>query len=1195
MFASIVRFELAYQLRRPSTYLYGVLLFAFGFWMISANEWNAPSRMKANAPFTIAEILVNMTMIAQVVTAAFVGLSVLRDFDLGAHELFFSTPITKRSYLGGRFVGAVLVLALMFALLPLGMAIGSVMPWVEGAKYQPFVLWHYVSPYLVLVLPTVLAIGALFFAVGVTTRSQLAVYVTGFALLMADVVVDTFRTDTAKDAVKVFTDPFGSASFYLVTRYWTITEKNELTVPLAGAMLQNRVFVLALAAAFVAIAFAVFRFDTFPRSLRRARARMIADDAGSASIPSLKVPTHRRTYSWVRDAYASTTFSFAWIARSIPFLSIATIAMIGLGLNAWDMTKGSAPRHPLTYLMAENVTGMMSLFTLLLVTLYAGELVWHDRQVKAAELADSLPTSSSATMLGRVVGLLGVVAALYAVTVATSVAAQAVSGHRPLEVPVYLQFVYLTEFPRVASLVLMAFFLHTVVNNKYVGHLVMIASIIAVVTFDGYGWEHRLYQPGATPAFVYSDMNGFGPYVPKLAWYAAYWLSFGTMLLVVANLFVVRGSEIPARARLALARTRLTRKGLVAGVAALSATAGCAATIFYQTNVVQEYTTRDAQLDQQALYERTFRSYRELPQPTLAHATLRLDVEPERLSQALRGQLTYINVSGRPIDTLFLSSRRVRPGHPAPVDSLRFDRAVEELSGSNRKLGVRLYRLRQPLKAGETLLVSFATRDTARGFSNGRGNISVARNGTFTSANSGISFGYNRDAEISDVDERKKRKLDGKPGALPPLADSATVRDDHVPETFHLIVSTAPDQIAVAPGTRTREWTEDGRRFFEFRGDSVTALSVPVMSARYAERKDWWVNPAGGDSVAISIFYHPAHAYNVDRMVRSVQRSLDYFTKAWGPYQFSQFRVLEYPRYEDLALAYAATIPYSEAAGFISQVRKGNDAVDGPFSITAHEMAHQWWGLQVRRAPLEGSRMLNETLAQYGELVVFEREYGELPTRTRRGQMMDNYLNGRSREARAEHPIARNQGQGYLVYAKGGVAMYALADYIGKDRVDSALRGYIADNKSSTRRSNTARLLDRFRAVTPDSLKHVIGDLFETITVFENRADSAAYTRRGDGKFVVRAWFNARKLRADSVGVETAIPMNDLVDVAVLGPPSPDDPLGKRLYFAKHRITSGANRFEFVVDQQPAKAGIDPYRKLIDRISTDNVTEVRVR
>jgi ABC-2 type transport system permease protein len=68
--------------------------------------------------------------------------------------------------------------------------------------------------------------------------------------------------------------------------------------------------------------------------------------------------------------------------------------------------------------------------------------------------------------------------------------------------------------------------------------------------------------------------------------------------------------------------------------------------------------------------------------------------------------------------------------------------------------------------------------------------------------------------------------------------------------------------------------------------------------------------------------------------------------------------------------------------------------------------------------------------------------------------------------------------------------------------------------------------------------------------------------------------------------------MNDFVDIGVFAPGTGDG-LGAPLYLQRHRIRSGKQTIRVTVPREPARAGIDPWRKLIDRERDDNVVEVK--
>ncbi|MFT5765319.1 MAG: ABC-2 type transport system permease protein, partial [Saprospiraceae bacterium] len=274
----------------------------------------------------------------------------------------------------------------------------------------------------------------------------------------------------------------------------------------------------------------------------------------------------------------------------------------------------------------------------------------------------------------------------------------------------------------------------------------------------------------------------------------------------------------------------------------------------------------------------------------------------------------------------------------------------------------------------------------------------------------------------------------------------------------------------------------------------------------------------------------------------------------------------------------------SEDMGFIMDI--GEDDIDFPFYVTAHEVGHQWWAHQVTEANVKGNAMLSETMAQYSALMVMKNTY---PTEMMQKFLkfeMNSYLRGRSREQKKEQPLEFVERQGYIHYRKGAVVMYALQDYISEDSVNLALQRCIKDwAYREDQYITSADLLEYFREVTPDSLQYIIKDMFETITLFENRTTEATYEKAGDA-YQVNLDISSIKYRADSLGNESPIEVNDWIDIGVYA----EDENGKDkiLYLKKHKINQKEMHFEILVDEKPTKAGIDPINKMIDRNPDDN-------
>ncbi len=131
--------------------------------------------------------------------------------------------------------------------------------------------------------------------------------------------------------------------------------------------------------------------------------------------------------------------------------------------------------------------------------------------------------------------------------------------------------------------------------------------------------------------------------------------------------------------------------------------------------------------------------------------------------------------------------------------------------------------------------------------------------------------------------------------------------------TYHTVVSTSADQIAIAPGYLQRQWQADGRNFFEYSMGSTHILDFfAYLSGRYQTRKEIYHGP-GGD-VSLELYYDPAHTYDVDDMTASSRAGLDYYERIYSPFQFTQFRILEFPLATALSLSpFPIPFPYSEA------------------------------------------------------------------------------------------------------------------------------------------------------------------------------------------------------------------------------------------------------------------------------------------
>jgi len=67
------------------------------------------------------------------------------------------------------------------------------------------------------------------------------------------------------------------------------------------------------------------------------------------------------------------------------------------------------------------------------------------------------------------------------------------------------------------------------------------------------------------------------------------------------------------------------------------------------------------------------------------------------------------------------------------------------------------------------------------------------------------------------------------------------------------------------------------------------------------------------------------------------------------------------------------------------------------------------------------------------------------------------------------------------------------------------------------------------------------------------------------------------------------MPLNDFIDIGLF---TGKKITGTVLHSKKEKLPRQKQTFEILLDQMPARAGIDPQNKLIDRVADDNMIDV---
>jgi len=1191
MFLEFFFFELKLRFKSVATYCYFALWIVIAFSTVAAEGFGPAGigKILLNGPYVTEQMDVTMTFFGSIIIAAIFGTSILRDFQRDTYQIIFTKPITKLAYLGGHWAGSLVTTLFVFLGLPLGEILGCFAPWADHARIAPIDVPMLAYHYAVLIAPQIFFLGTVFFLVAALTRKVIVVYLQGVALFIVYLIgfISVQQTRSLNPFWPSVFDPVGMILMRSIGRYWTVVEQNTLWVPFSGMFLWNRLLWFSVGLVTFAAIFLFFPMSAEALTARRSR-KQKAEAQESTAPPAPRfhylLPIVSTSYGFstgLRQFSSLTRIYSRNIFREIPFwaLGILMVAFCMVNGNFAGNVNG-ADVWPVTYYMLQAIEGNGILFLYIVATMYAGELVWRERDTHFEQIHDALPVSGWIDTLGKLTALLEAELVLLTGVMLCGILSQIIAGYYNFELLQYFKELYVVTFPQVVMFALLAFFVQTVISNKFIGHGIVIGVFLLELIMDNMGLSDRLYMYGDVVPYIYSDMNGYGHYVQPLLWSSAYWMAWAILFGVLASLLTRRGAETGLRARLQIAKQSLPAYAvmLVVPLLAIVATGGW---YYYNTHMLNEFRTDSGNRKMQADYEKAYKKYERLPIPKITAVDTHVDMYPDQRRFHATGTYTAVNKTDKPIADIYITNGQ------QSIKAISFDRPATATL-SDTKLGFWIYRLVTPLAPGASLQIRFECAYDNPGFRNNGEQAQFAYNGTFFDMGYFPSLGYSQGRELDSPVRRKEAGL-GPLEELPDRGDNYGMNTDlFSPDsdfiTYHTVVSTSANQIAISPGDLVRDWQQDGRHYFEYSMGSTRIQDFfDYNSGDYAVKRDSW------HGTKLEVYYLKSHTRDLDKMMDASKGGLEYYTKNYGPYQFDQYRIIEFPRYRNFAQSFPNTVPFSEGIGFIGRLKRPDD-IDFTTFVTAHELAHQWWGHQLVGGMEKGSNMMSESLAEYSALRVMQKKYGDEHMRRFLKHELDGYLRGRAGEVRHEPPLVLVQNEPYVWYQKGSMAFYALSDAIGEDKLNVALREFLEKWKmNGPPYPDTRGLVEALRKQTPPEFQYMVTDLFETITLYDNKAVSAKVQETPDHKYKVTLIVDARKMRANGDGAETEIPIHDWIEVGIFkGKKDSEEPL----HTEKIWITQPRTTFDFVVNEKPTRAAIDPYSKLIDRNPEDNWADV---
>ena len=1217
-FITLFKFELKYWLKNPATYIYAAVLFvistlimAGNLGVFDSNTASVASVRLANSPIALFNSFGILTL-GYFLLPSIVGGSVNRDFSSDMHSILYSYPFKKSEYILAKFFSSIVITLAIFIVFGLGFIVAPLLPGVNPEMLGSFRPMAYLQIYGLIILPNILLFGAIVFGVITFTRNLGAGFITMIVLFFVQGISESYMSQLDSKTLAALLDPFGATSIQNATEYWNVAERNANLLPMGGLVLINRLIWIAVSIVIFALTFYKFQFTQNALSFRwfsKKSAVVVKDNFNNLRDINLPKVTIDNSYSWnLKLMWNISKMNFKFIIKSVPFLVLVAFGILFMvvGHNT-TMSLFGTTTHPVTWKMLLIPSSMFRLFILLITFLYSGMLVQRERRAKMFELVDVTHTPNWVQYFSKFIALIKVQILLLFVVMLTCIVIQLSEGYYNIEPLHYITELFVFMLPSYIVWAALSLFVQSLFANFYIGFFVLFIFSIVSPFVSKIGIEQQIFNFNSGPGIAYSDMNGYGNNIMAYLFYRLYWLLFSSSLLMLGLAIWRRGVRETIKIRFRRAKENLTRVFYTSLAVCFIGFLAVGSYIYWFDNVLHEHkSAKQSELDR-VEYEKTYSKYFNIAQPRIVDAKVNVDIYPETKDIKVDGNYIVKNKSNVAIDSVHIN-------YSYENTAVTFSRKADLVS-KDTVFQYNIYKLEKPLQPGDSMKMHFTLSNHKNHFL--RYNSPVLANGSFFNNGGFPSFGYSRSGELTDNTIREKYDLPKRNRMAPPT-DTLSLGNTYISEcadwvNFETTVSTSAEQLAIAPGYLQKKWVDGDRAYYHYKMDAPILNFYSWVSGKYEVYTDKY------DGVNIEIYYHKGHDYNITDMVDALKASLKYYGESYGPYQHKQVRIIEFPRtYGTFAQSFPNTIPFSEAIGFIAKEDKSKEgAVNYAYHVTAHEMAHQWWAHQVIGANVQGATLMSESLSEYSAIKVLEQKYPKNKIRKFMKEELNGYLKGRGSESVKEQPLMYNENQQYIHYNKGAVAMYAISDYMGEDNLNTALSEYVSNVAFQEPPYTTSlEFVDLMKRHMPDTLDYVITDMLETITLFDNKVDSAYVSKTEGGKYKVDFVVEAQKYRVvktekeDKKEVESAegavkisfqtkdskddkeyMDMNDWIDLAIFI--EDENKEEQEILFKKVHITEKENKFSFVVDKKPHSVGIDPYHKLIDRKTSDNTEKVK--
>jgi ABC-2 type transport system permease protein len=1100
------------------------------------------------------------------------------DYRTNIDQVVFSKPITPAQYAWSKTFFA-LFQNILFGLVAAAAIIGASIYYNDLSYELKDQIPSIINFVIYYVLPLQIILALFISWLSLTLKNKSVLYYTyGFFLLVPITISALFNSFDNIYPSLTWLDPTAGLLISEITKFYTASEVNNFSVN-SQFIINRLVWVLVL----IVICFFAFKRFNFEPQTNKDKKIDITPLLFDRALPSQHFPTQ------FGQLLTLTKFNVVNAFKKLP-IYILTSVMVGY-FSFYSFTNFSIDKSELYPTTSSVILWILSasLFYIIIYIGYRLTIIYDiDRAASTTNVIMSKPVSHVNMYFSKILSIwieIGIVTSLLTFVAIIS----QFYFQSPVKNPLILIGYWLVMWFMYLFVISFGFLIIAIFNQSKIAFVAVLFVFATPFVVSGVFRKYPilnsdLFNSTSGSIFRTNDFAGFGYGIDKILTLRFYWLAVTASVLSLIFYIALRRDNVNKVISRFLPKTKILKYFIPLSVIAMLGSG------YYVKSKEDWSDVGWATTDLEYEYYSMFKNDIPKPVPTVTDVSVDYDLYPQQAKYTIKGKYKMVNNNNVAINDIlvdFDNNKNVKNiQFDKPIDKNFKGENLEFAFTTNPNLGVNKFKFLKPVEPNEEIIMEFEKSYKRNGYSD-QDSLdlrTIQNNGTFFENSSLPTVGFNFQKILGS------KKLINTPEVSDYINKTDLNKNLFSNSTNYInltsTIITDGTQKAIAPGTKISEETQnDGRRKYVY-NNPKTLFFTNVLSARLDVKQETF------QGINIEIYHHPQHTVNLDKILEGAKETLAYMQTNIGPYPYDYLRIVEFGG-GSYAQSFAGTVALGENL-FITKADSNNPKkLNYPFYITAHEVAHQWWGHQVTASQGKGSSFLTESLAEYSSNRVIANKYGEDALYTYKRTNLEDYLTGRKSfvqesDEKSVSEVGYFDNQLFVHYQKGSIVLDNISKILSEGGLNGLLKKYVADNKQAPPFANYQVLVNRILESTPDVSKPYIKEVLKDVVVYDNSI-TKFNTLEKDGQFITTIDLNLTKKKIQNDKLESVqFPTQDYTIDSYTNTTNTNFLDGKFISREVVNVPSGKQQVTIITKTRPDLFILDKDIKYIDNNPKNN-------